>query len=169
MLLRHIRSKTAPRIRDLGISPGLRQQTDNIRAPLLSRPVQRRLTGLVPRIDIGTRRQQQARQLKVAVTASGRQRLVVGRRFKLRKPSPSNSSVIRIRQVSSEVLRLHGFEACLFLPKKQNRRLKPHCKGVSPLFYQDQMAARADKNPVCHIRPISTNTQAERKRRNIPT
>lgn len=101
MLLRHIRSKTAPRIRDLGISPGLRQQTDNIRAPLLSRPVQRRLTGLVPRIDIGTRRQQQARQLKVAVTASSRQLLVVGRRFNqsLRKPSPSNSSIIRVRQV----------------------------------------------------------------------
>lgn len=101
MLLRHIRSKTAPRIRDLGISPALRQQTDNIRAPLLSRPVQRRLTGLVPRIDIGTRRQQQARQLKVAVTASSRQLLVVGRRFNqsLRKPSPSNSSIIRVRQV----------------------------------------------------------------------
>lgn len=121
MLLRHIRSKTAPRIRDLGISPGLRQQTDDIRAPLLSRPVQRRLTGLVPRIDIGTRRQQQARQLKVAVTASSRQRLVVGRRFNqsLRKPSPSNSSIIRVRQVSSEVLRLHGFEACLFSQKSR--------------------------------------------------
>lgn len=121
MLLRHIRSKTAPRIRDLGISPGLWQQTDNIRAPLLSRPVQRRLTGLVPRIDIGTRRQQQARQLKVAVTASSRQRLVVGRRFNqsLRKPSPSNSSIIRVRQVSSEFLRLHGIEACFFSPKSR--------------------------------------------------
>ncbi len=30
------------------------------------------------------------------------------------------------------------------------------------------MAGLADKNPARHIRPVSTNTQAERKRRNIP-
>lgn len=56
-----------------------------------------------------------------------------------------------------------------FLPKKQNKRLKLPYKRVSPPICEDQIAGLADKNPAHHIRPVSTNTLAELKRRNIPT